>query len=171
MPSSIDSALRRKARFPHELLMINLAGFHLLLAPAAIALDIGAWGLLLPPLLSGLVIAYIAIRGARAASSEPYLVFAHWKLAWRRCLMLLMGYAGSVVLIGGGALLALTTADPNMKSIVFTIATRIGVMPTVIVVLIGLVLSNSALDLANKGEVPDSIKRRYPEPRQEHGEI
>lgn len=165
MHHAVDPALRRKARFPHELLMINLAAFHLLLAPAAIALDIGAWGLALTPLFSGLVIAYVWYRGRRAEASEEYLVYVHWKLAWRRCLMLMAGYAASLVIIGGGSLLAMSAADANMRSIVFTIATRIGVMPTAIVVLVGFVLSNSALDLANKGEVPESIRRRYPRRR------
>jgi len=158
----IDDALKRQARAPHELLMINLAAFHLLLAPASIALDIGAWGLLLPPLFSALVIAYIYMRGHRPAAATPWFVLMHWRLAWRRCRLLLMGYTASALIIGGGSLLALTAQKHSMREIIFTIATRVGVMPTIIMVLVLFVLANSGLELAGKGEVPDGLLKLYP---------
>lgn len=161
---AIDDALKRRARAPHELLMINLAAFHLLLAPASIALDIGAWGLLLPPLFSSLVLAYIYTRGHRATSVTPWFVLMHWRLAWRRCRLLLMGYAASALLIGSGSLLALTAQKPAMREIIFTIATRVGVMPTIIMVLVLFVLANSGLELAGKGEIPDGLLKHYPPP-------
>lgn len=164
MTPAIDDTIRRKARFPHELLMMNLAAFHLLLAPAAIALGIGFWGLLLTPLFSGMVLLYIYLRGKRAERSGPWLVMAHWKLAWRRSLLLIISYGVSAVIIGGGMLIASGVADHGMRNIIDTIATRIGVMPTVIMVLACFVLSNSGLDFANKGEVPEGIKRRFPAP-------
>ncbi len=164
MQISIDDAQRRKARTPHELLMINLAAFHLMLAPAAIALGIGTWGLLLTPLFSGMVILFIYLRGKRAEHSDPWFVMAHWKLAWRRCRLLLIGYAVSAVFIGGGILLASGSKEKTMRDIIVTIATRIGVMPTVIIVLVSFVLANMALEQANKGEVPDAVAERYPAP-------
>lgn len=164
MNGTLDEATRRRARAPHELLMVNLALFHLLLAPAAIALKIGAWGLLLTPLFSGAVMAYIYWRGKQAELSGPWFVMAHWKLAWGRCRLLLLGYAASALVIGAGVLLSLGAQSHGMREIIFTIATRIGVMPTVIVVLISFVLANSALELANQGEVPDAIKKKYPVP-------
>lgn len=171
MRYEVAAEISRKARTPHELLMVNLAAFHLLLAPAAIALgvkfpQVGAWWLLLTPFFSGLVIAYIYIRGRRAEHSDLWFVMVHWKLAWNRCRLLLIGYAVSAVMIGGGALLALgSTAE--MREIVLTIAIRVGVMPTVILVLVLFVLANSALEQANKGEIPDGVVRRYPMPQQE----
>lgn len=149
-----DERTRRQARFPHELLMINLALFHLLLAPAAIALGVGAWGLLPTPLLSGAVIAYLHVRSRRTA--EPF-VRGHWQLAWRRGRLLLLAYAVSAAVIGGGWLLARGAATASMGDIVFTIATRIGVMPTAVMVLVVFVLENSALELANRGEVPPGL--------------
>ncbi|GAB4293616.1 MAG: hypothetical protein Kow0096_09340 [Thiohalomonadaceae bacterium] len=161
---AIDEALKRQARTPHELLMINLAAFHLLLAPASIALDIGAWGLALPPLFSSLVIAYIYLRSHRAATGVPWFALMHWRLAWRRCRLLMMGYAASALIIGGGSLLALTAQKHSMREIIFTIATRVGVMPTIIMVLVLFVLANSGLEMAGKGEVPDGLLKLYPPP-------
>lgn len=164
MDDVIDDSVRRQARTPHELLMVNLALFHLLLAPGAIALDIGAWGLLLTPLFSSMVMAYIYWRGRKVEQSGPWLVVAHWKLAWQRCQLLLYAYAASALIIGGGGLLALGANSHSMRDIIFTIATRIGVMPTVVVVLVSFVLANSALEQANQGMVPEAIKKKYPMP-------
>jgi hypothetical protein len=161
---TIDDAVRRQARSPHELLMINLAAFHLALGPAVLFLGIGAWGLLLPPLLSSLVMAYIYLRGHRPSGAAPWFVLAHWRLAWRRCRLLLMGYAASAVIIGGGSLLALSAQKHSMKEIIFTIATRVGVMPTIVIVLVLFVLSNSGLELAGRGEVPDGMVKMFPPP-------
>lgn len=170
MHYDIAAGIGRKARTPHELLMVNLAAFHLLLAPAAIALgvkfpQIGAWWLMLTPIFSGIVIAYIYLRGRRAEHSDPWFVMAHWKLAWRRCRLLLIGYAVSAVMIGGGALIAVTSTTA-MREIVLTIAIRLGVMPTVVIVLVLFVLANMALEQANKGEVPDGVVARYPAPQE-----
>ena len=170
MHYDIAAEIGRKARTPHELLMMNLAAFHLLLAPAAIALgvrypQIGAWWLLLTPIFSGFVIAYIYLRGRRAEHSDPWFVMAHWKLAWRRCRLLLIGYAISAVMIGGGALLAVNSATA-MREIVLTIAIRVGVMPTVVLVLVSFVMANMALEQANKGDIPDGIVSRYPAPQE-----
>ena len=43
---------------------------------------------------------------------------------------------------------------------------RVGVMPTVVLVLVSFVLANMALEQANKGEVPDGIVNRYPTPQE-----
>lgn len=168
MRYDIATDIGRRARTPHELLMTNLALFHLLLAPVAIALgvkfpDIGAWWLLLTPFFSGVVIVYIYLRGRRAEVSDPWFVMAHWKLAWRRCRLLLIGYAVSAVMIGGGVLMGLSSAAA-MREIVLTIAIRVGVMPTVVIVLVLFVMANMGLEQANKGEVPDSIVQNYPAP-------
>lgn len=161
---TLDEASRRQARTPHELLMVNLAAFHLLLAPASIALDIGAWGLALTPLLSGAVIAFTYLRGQASSGSIPWFVRMHWRLAWRRCRLLLMAYAASALIIGGGALLASTAQKPSMQEIIFTIATRVGVMPTVVMVLVLFVLANGGLEMAARGEIPDGLLKIYPAP-------
>lgn len=161
---SVDEAIKRQARTPHEILMGNLAAFHLLLAPASIALDIGAWGLSLMPLFSALVIAYIYLRAHRPTDDKPWFVAMHWRLAWRRCRLLMMAYAASAAVIVGGYLLSTTAQKQSMQEIIFIISTRVGVMPTIIMVLILFVLANSGLEMAGKGEVPDSLLKIYPSP-------
>ncbi|MCK9530224.1 MAG: hypothetical protein M0R77_06635 [Gammaproteobacteria bacterium] len=163
MQFQVAETERNRAKNPHELFIINLIAFHLLLAPAAIALDIGTWALLLPVVFSLMVMAFIYVRTRRAVSGEPWFVMAHWQIALRRCRLLLIGYG----VTGGILLLAWLLGlgmQPNMRDIMFTALTRIGVMPTVILVFVAFVLESNALFQATRGEVPDAVVKRYPAP-------
>jgi hypothetical protein len=154
---------RSRAKNPHELFILNLIVFHLLLAPAAIALKIGALALLLPLIFSAGVMSFIYWRARRAEAVDSWFVMAHWKIALRRCLLLLTGYG----ITGGILLLAFFLSlgmQGHMKEIMFTALTRIGVMPTVILVFVSFVMESNALFQATRGEVPDSIALRYPAP-------
>lgn len=160
---SVDDAQRQAAKNPHELFILNLIGFHLLLAPAAIALKIGAWALLLPVLLSSCVMSFIWWRARRAERMDPWFVMVHWKLALHRCRWLLIGYGitGTILLL---ALLLSAGMQGHMKEIMFTALTRIGVMPTVILVFVSFVMESNGLFQAARGEVPDGMAGRYPPP-------
>ena len=163
MQFQVDVAERNRAKNPHELFILNLIGFHLLLAPALMALKIGTVALFIPPLLSFLVMCFIYWRARRAEGSGPWFVMAHWKISLRRCRLLLIGYGvtGGILLLA--SLLTLCMQE-NMKDIFFTALTRIGVMPTVILVFVSFIMESNALFQAARGEVPDVIVTRYPAP-------
>ena len=152
-----DSDERARAKAPHELFMFNLIAFHLLLTPAVIALGIGAWALALPPALSGVLIAYIYLRARRAPGREPPLVAGHWAVAWRRCRLLLYAYAATGALLLGAWGLAASNPDPSMQAIMFTVLTRVAVMPVVIMVFVTAVLESGAIYQAGRGEVPGQL--------------
>lgn len=158
----LEAPLLARAKSPHELFMVNLTLFHLLLTPAAIALDIGLYALLLPLALSSAVIAYTARRARR--DGEVWFVQMHWRLAARRCRILLIGYALTAALLLLGYLLSLGAAQQNMQAILLTAFTRISIMPTLIAVMISIVLESSALGQAGRGELPEAFVRRYPPP-------
>ncbi|MCU7948149.1 MAG: hypothetical protein KZQ72_16180 [Candidatus Thiodiazotropha sp. (ex Cardiolucina cf. quadrata)] len=44
----VDETIRKRAKTPHELSMLNLVGCHLIAAPASIVLDVGLLGFLIP---------------------------------------------------------------------------------------------------------------------------
>ncbi|MGE0079880.1 MAG: hypothetical protein AB7U81_01135 [Thiohalomonadaceae bacterium] len=163
MQFSVADVERNRAKNPHELFILNLIVFHLLLAPAAIALGIGAWALLLPVTLSGAVMTYILFRTRRAERRDPWFVMAHWQITLRRCRLLLIGYAISGGILTLAWLLGMTM-QPNMREIMFTALTRIGVMPTIILVFVAFVLESNALFQAARGEVPDAVVARHPAP-------
>jgi hypothetical protein len=159
----VSEAERARAKNPPELFILNLIAFHLLLAPFAIFLQIGIGALLLPVVLSAAVMGFIYWRARRAEARDPWFVMAHWKMALRRCRLLLIGYAitGTVLFL---AWLLSLGMQGHMKEILFTALTRIGVMPTVILVFVAFVMESNALFQAARGEVPDGIAARYAVP-------
>ncbi len=156
----ISDTTRSQAKTPHNLFMLNLALFHLLMTPAIIVLDVGEIGMLLPLFLSLTVMIY-TWRRANAAHDD-WFIFAHWQLAVRRYRLLLIGYAVTAALLLLGWLLTLSTADPNMRDILQTVLLRIAVMPVVLMVMVDFYLESSALFQATNGEVPDGISKRFP---------
>jgi hypothetical protein len=163
MQFEIEPTVRRKARSPHELFMFNLAVFHLMLAPISIFVMRDVTALFIPLLFSGAVFSYVFIRGKRAEKSDPWFVMAHWKLAFRRAKLLISGYAASAFIITGGWLLA-QEADKTMQDIFLTISSRIGIMPTFILVVVTFVLESGSIYLAERGELPDGLLKKYPPP-------
>lgn len=159
-PAATAAEIKR-AQAPHNLFVTGLFLFDLLMAPAVIVLDVGMAGLLIPFSCSGALLAYIYLRGARTRS---WFVAAHWRLAWLRGRILLMGYAASAVLIFIAWLVSLGARDPNMEQIMWTALTRIALMPTLIMVMVTAVLEAGAISFATRREVPDKLAARFPPP-------
>ena len=151
----------KQAQAPHNLFVIGLFMFDLFMTPAVIGLKIGMLGLLVPLACSGALIAYIYLRSRNTAS---WFVGMHWKFAFSRCKLLMLGYAITAVLIFIAWLISLSTRDHNMAHILWTALTRIALMPTLIVVMITAVLEFSATTLAVKREVPDKLAAKFPPP-------
>ena len=161
MNFSPTDAEKKRARWAHDLFVLNILFFHLLLTPATIVMGVGQIGLLLPLTLSGLVIAFIYYRSRKDPS---WFVEAHWRLSFSRCKLLMMGYAGSLLVFGIGWLLTLGMDQESMRNIMFTVFTRIAIMPTLILAMVSTVLEASATSLVSKGEVPDKLVKAFPPP-------
>lgn len=170
----IDEKTRRRGKTPHEISMINLMFFNLLLGAGTVVLllteaeivrDVGHWGFALPLLASLSVIAFIHLKAQRAAQHEPWFVAAHWRLAMKRSRLLLIAYAVTGAIVAGGILIA-SGADQNMQDIVITIASRIGAVPSLLIVMVSFVLESGSIYQAGRGEVPDAIGKRFPPPRE-----
>ncbi|OOZ40168.1 hypothetical protein BOW53_08675 [Solemya pervernicosa gill symbiont] len=172
MKLDVDTALCKRARLPHELFMLNLALFHLLMTPASIALDVGVWGLLLPLSLSLSVMLYTWLRSrALERSGEPWFLRLHWRLALGRYRMLLIAYGVALGLFGVGTLLSLGSSDPHMQQILQTVFIRIAIMPVLIMVMINFYLESNAINQASGGELPDGLVARYPEANLEESAV
>jgi membrane-associated HD superfamily phosphohydrolase len=152
----------RQAQSPHNLFIIGLFTFDLLMTPAVIAMKIGMMGLFIPLVCSGTLMIYIYLRSRKVTGS--WFVDTHWKLAFQRALLLLMGYGISAALILVAWLISLLSHDPNMQRILLTALTRIALMPTLILVLITSVMEFGAYSQAGKREMPDKIAAKYPPP-------
>ncbi|MES9990947.1 MAG: hypothetical protein ABW098_03280 [Candidatus Thiodiazotropha sp.] len=157
----VDESMRKSAKSPHELSMVNLVACHLIAAPASIVLDIGFVGFLIPLLLSLSVIAFIWYRASAETSTAEWFVAAHWRLSANRTRILLIGYTISAVILG----MAMLATSGNSKGDIMMVAiTRVAVVPTLLTVMICFVLESGSIYQAGRGEVPDSIVKRMPPP-------
>ena len=157
---AIEEPVRRRAKTPHELFVLNLAVCHLMLAPAAIVLQIGVAGFLVPLAASLSIIAFTYLRARRGRLHDPWFVAAHWTLAARRARILLAVYAISGMILGAGLLVASGIDRKTTQDIMLTVFSRIAVAP----LLMGFVLESGALYQAGRGEVPDALAKRIPPP-------
>jgi hypothetical protein len=155
----ISDSEKKSARWAHDLFVLNIFFFHLLLTPATMVLDIGRAGMLIPLVLSGMVIGFI---GYRSRSEKRWFVAAHWRLAFNRCKLLMWGYAASMAIFFLAELLTMGMKDPHMANIMITVVTRIAVMPTLIIAMVTVVMEASAGGLASRGEVPEKIREVFP---------
>jgi hypothetical protein len=141
-----------RAGAAHERVMLNLAIFNLLL-PAA-ALSSGYVSLFLTiSLIGSAVMIFLIARRSRMASGVA-LIDEHWKLAWKRCRLLMISYAVATVIMLLGLLIASLQTDHNMFSIMLVVFTRIAAVPIVLMVLTLFVMSTTSLSRARQGEFP-----------------
>ncbi|MCU7932884.1 MAG: hypothetical protein KZQ90_18985 [Candidatus Thiodiazotropha sp. (ex Codakia rugifera)] len=158
---NVDEILRKRAKTPHELSMLNLVGCHLIAAPASIVLDVGLLGFLIPLALSLLVIGFIWYRAGSTATHDDWFVAAHWRLSANRTRILMVGYAISAVVLG---MAMLATSGSPKGDIMMVAISRVAVVPTLLTVMVCFVLESGSIYQAGRGEVPDGITKRMPPP-------
>ncbi len=170
----IPEPARRQAKSPHELAMVNLLLFNLLMLiallggsfvePDSALAPYKALGVGVPLLVSLAVIGYSFLRAARAAKDGPWFVAAHWRLATGRYRILLIAYLAGAGLIGLGWLLAHTQKSAGMQDMMFIALQRVAIAPMLITLMVLIMLASGALYQAQRGEVPDGLVKRFPPP-------
>lgn len=163
MKITVTENIVKNAKAPHNIFLLNLALIHLLMTPATLILEIGISGLLIPLAFSLLIMLYSLIKIKNLDIDEHWFVYAHWKLALNRYRLLLISYGLTLALLLVGWLISTTSPDPNMQDIIYTVFIRISIMPTLLMVLVNFFLESSALSMAAKGEIADSIVNKLPE--------
>lgn len=161
MKFDVERSVLNQAKYPHNLFMMNLALFHLLMTPMVIVLDVGLLGVLLPLTLSLLVILFTYVKSNRISKDSNLYLFLHWKLALRRYQYLLLSYALTAGLMLVGWMISMGATDEHMRNILQTVLIRIAIMPVLIMVMVNFYLESNAINLASAGEVPDSFVKDY----------
>jgi hypothetical protein len=143
---------KHRAGYAHEMVMMNLAIFHLLLPVAA--LSSGYISMLLSlALLGSAVMIFWGAYKVRTINDVGF-VLAHWKLAWKRYQLLLIAYAVSTVIMLLGWILATLQVDHNMFTIILIVFSRIAAVPIVLMVLALFVMETTSLTQAKQGLLP-----------------
>lgn len=170
----VDETTRRRAKAPHELAMVNLLLFNLLMLIALLAgsflqkgsplLEYRLLGVLIPLGASLAIVAYTFLRAGRRAAGRPWFAAAHWRLARSRYQILLIAYLVGAGLIGLGWLLSQGQTKPGMQELMFVALERVAIAPVLIALMALIMLESGALYQAGRGEVPDAVARRFPPP-------
>jgi hypothetical protein len=188
----VDDTTRRKAKTPHELAMVNLIVFNLLIGVALLAGSMAEpdsmigrykWLAVSIPLTLSLILIGVTWIKSRRPARASWFVAAHWRLAASRYRLILIAYLGcaailSIALIGKPdeteIAAQLKTLPPAMQEMerhkiesqdmAGAIWARIGVVPLLLAVMVTVMLESGALYQAGRGELPDASVARFPPP-------
>lgn len=160
------------AKTPHHIFNLNVILVHLFIPMIVLEIGDGSLELLLTPLISSLIIAYIYFHGKKVAQTESWFVAAHWKLAWKRSKILLYSYAVAGVIVGGYLLInqlfpggmtmndfSTTDSQTNIGEI---IAVRFAATVIFVAALITFMQTGISVFDAGKGIIDPSIEKLLP---------
>lgn len=161
MQYEVTEALGQKAKFPHEIFLINLITNHILLFVGLLGMaKTYPLLMLVTPTISFLVMGYLMLRARYAMKADPWYVSCHWQLCVSRCKM----FIGMLLLLGlvvGGILLSVGGDVSQLKPGHFAIG-GVATLPTLVTVLVLIVMESDALHKARTGVVPDWLVKKYP---------
>ena len=154
---NVSNEERKRAKWPHEIFLINLIFNHIFVF-CATASVFGTFPLFtaLVPAISFAIIAYILIKGRLvAASDEPWFVKAHWQIgAWRNTLFMMLLSVACIV-SGGGYWLSGMFGWAKIPTL--ALIGGMGLLPFMVVLLVLIVLSNESLYMAGDGKLPKNF--------------
>lgn len=163
MQFEISAEEKRKAKVPHEILLVNLIGNHILWFVASLGIAKSYWQpLALVPIVSVSILAYIFWRGSRSKHMDSWYVQAHWNICMARSRLFsyMLGLLLVVSLFGWVGYSYLGMMDIAVKAIIG----GVGLLPVMVTVLILIVMESDALHQANTGIISDGYAKRSPPP-------
>lgn len=160
---SISPEEARRAKWPHEIFLINLIFNHIFIFVATIAV-VGSFPLLplLVPIISFCIIIYILVKARHvSAGNETWFVKAHWQIGAKRnrLFMLLLGIT-CMISVGG---LWLSKMLGWAKIPTIALIGGVGLLPFMIALLILIIMGNESVHLARTGKLPKSYILQAPE--------
>ena len=159
----ISDEEKKKAKFPHDLFLINLIGNHILTFVATLGLATSwAWAMLIVPIVSFFILGTIIYKGKKSRRNEAWFVMCHWQIALKRSLffikMLLTISAVAAVGLYGYTNLGW------MKEAVYALIGGVCLLPTMVTTLVLIIMESDALHQASEGKLPDKTIELYPNP-------
>ena len=155
------------ARAPHELMLLNLIGNHILWFVGSLGIAGSYWQpVAMVPVVSLSILGYLIWRGKVSRQKDNWFVMCHWQIAARRgqiFLMIILSMILVILLVGGLGYFYFHW----MKEVVIAIIGGVGVLPVMVTVLILIIMESDAMDQASHGKVPENILKKFPAPEAE----
>lgn len=158
---SVSPEEAQRAKWPHEIFLINLIFNHIFLFVATIAV-VGSFPLLpaLVPIVSFSIIAYIFIKAKKiSASDETWFVKAHWEIGARRNRMFMLLLGTTCFISIGGLKLSAWLGWAKIPTI--ALIAGVGLLPFMIALLILVIMGNESVHLARVGKLPKSYTKSH----------
>lgn len=147
----------KRAKWPHEIFLINLIFNHIFLFCATVAV-FGTFPLLtaLVPAISFAIIGYILIKARRvAASDESWFVKTHWQIGARRNRLFMLLLTVTCIVSGGGLWLSKMFGWAKIPTI--ALIAGVGLLPFMVALLVLIVLGNESVFMARNGKLPKRL--------------
>ncbi len=161
----ISEEVRKKARHPHEFLLINLITNHILLFVGLLGMaKQEPWLLLSVPLISIAILSYLIWRSMISRKKDPWFTFCHWQLCARRSRF----FIGMIVLMALGIAVILASVGGNISDLRpghYAIGGMV-MLPTLFSVLVLIIMESDAVHKANIGDVPEWLVKKFPPPEE-----
>ncbi len=163
MKFKISDEVAHKAKIPHEILLTNLIGNHILWFVASLGLANSYWQpLALVPVFSLVTLTYILWRAHRSVKQDDWYVMCHWQIcaARSRLFIYMLLLALTVVILGwlGYTYLGM------MKVAVYALSGGVGILPVMVTVLVLILMESDALHQSSLHRLPKRIVEKYPAP-------
>ena len=160
---SISTEEGTRAKWPHEIFLINLIFNHIFVFCVTVAV-VGTLPLLplLVPFISLAIIAYILFRARQvAASKESWFVKAHWLIAAKRNRLFMLLLIVTCTITGGGFMLSRMLGWAKIPTI--ALIGGVGLLPFMVALLLLIVLGNQSVFMARSGELPERFLEQNPD--------
>jgi len=159
----ISDEEKKKAKFPHDLFLVNLIGNHILAFVATLGLASSwAWPMLIVPIVSIIILGTIIRKGIQSRKSGSWYVMCHWQIALKRSIFFIKMILVISVIVAIG-LYGYTNLG-WMKEAVFAMIGGVCILPIMVTTLILIIMESDALHQAGEGKLPDNIIDLYPNP-------
>ncbi len=160
---AISPSEAKRARWPHEIFLINLIFNHIFVFVASVSVA-RTFPLmpLLSPVISLCIISYIMIKSKQVlANEESWFVKAHWIICARRNHLFIILLLVPCVVTAAGLWLSRMLLWSKIQTI--ALIGGIGLLPFMVALLILIILGNESVHLARFGKLPKSFLNQHPE--------
>ncbi len=150
----------RRAKFPHEVFLVNLIFNHIFLFVASLSV-VQTFPVLIfcVPLVSFCCMTYILLQARREMHGPSWYVRCHWQLAAKRNRMFMLLLLLSAAVIGGGW--AISGLLHLSRISTYALIGGFGLLPFMVTLLILIIMGNEAVHLAKHGMLPAWVVERY----------
>jgi hypothetical protein len=162
---SISPSEAKRAKWPHELFLINLVFNHIFVFIATLSVASTFPKLsALAPIISCCIIGYIFVKSKQVMESdESWFVKAHWQICAKRNRLFIMLLLVPCVVTLTVLWLSGILGWSKIQSI--ALIGGVGLLPFMVALLILIIQGNDSVHLARFGKLPKSFVEQHPDMR------